>query len=133
MASLLLVPIPSSQQTLGTIYIFYLSKFLPLVELPNRHRLRTAREQLPSCSEKSPPTVTLSRPHEDDGPQPSSVVALRCQICHGRPSVSYHRKHFSDPIAFPAVGICSRRRTKCKLYSTRWDTPAIAIPELPAD
>jgi hypothetical protein len=38
---------------------------------------------------------------------------LRCQRCGGRRSRSYHCRHYRDPIAYPAIGVCSRRRTGC--------------------
>lgn len=38
---------------------------------------------------------------------------LRCQHCGGRRSRAYHYRHYHDPIAYPAIGVCSRRRTGC--------------------
>jgi hypothetical protein len=45
-------------------------------------------------------------------PQPA-LLRLQCERCRGHRSVSYYNKHFRDPIAFPRVGTCSRRRTNC--------------------
>ena len=38
---------------------------------------------------------------------------LRCQRCGGMRSRTYHCRHYHDPIAYPAIGVCSRRRTGC--------------------
>jgi hypothetical protein len=38
---------------------------------------------------------------------------LRCQRCGGVRSRTYHCRHFRDPVAYPAIGVCSRRRTGC--------------------
>ncbi|KAL2783621.1 hypothetical protein BJX66DRAFT_120097 [Aspergillus keveii] len=38
---------------------------------------------------------------------------LRCQRCGGMRSRTYHYQHFRDPIAYPAIGVCSRCRTGC--------------------
>jgi hypothetical protein len=38
---------------------------------------------------------------------------LRCQRCGGTRSQTYHCRHYRDPIAYPAIGVCSRRRTSC--------------------
>lgn len=37
---------------------------------------------------------------------------LRCQRCGGMRSRTYHWRHYHGPIAYPAIGVCSRRRTK---------------------
>lgn len=38
---------------------------------------------------------------------------LRCHRCGGMRSRTYHWRHYHDPIAYPAIGVCSRRRTGC--------------------
>ncbi|OJJ52288.1 hypothetical protein ASPSYDRAFT_52204, partial [Aspergillus sydowii CBS 593.65] len=38
---------------------------------------------------------------------------LRCQRCGGMRSRTYHCRHYHDSIAYPAIGVCSRRRTGC--------------------
>ncbi|OJJ51994.1 hypothetical protein ASPSYDRAFT_724134 [Aspergillus sydowii CBS 593.65] len=38
---------------------------------------------------------------------------LRCQRCGGMRSRTYHWRQYHDPIAYPAIGVCSRRRTGC--------------------
>ncbi|KAL2838683.1 hypothetical protein BJX68DRAFT_259157 [Aspergillus pseudodeflectus] len=38
---------------------------------------------------------------------------LRCQRCGGTRSRTYHCRHYRDPIAYPAIGVCARRRTGC--------------------
>lgn len=109
-------------------------KHTPLYFISNRHRLKVAKEQPPS-NERAP-TFTSSQNQEADGPQVPPIHSLRCTICYGCRSASYHRKHSSDPIRFPAAGVCSRRQTKCKLFQARWSGSAmdlLAIPELPAD
>lgn len=65
----------------------------------------------------------------------SEVADLQCERCHGRRSISYHREHSRDPVAFPAVGICSRRKTRCAAAKARLKTSKDLpmIHELPAD
>ncbi|OJJ52133.1 hypothetical protein ASPSYDRAFT_52341 [Aspergillus sydowii CBS 593.65] len=38
---------------------------------------------------------------------------LRCQLCGDMRSQTYHWRHYHDPIAYPAIGVCSRCRTGC--------------------
>ncbi|KAL4915354.1 hypothetical protein BDW62DRAFT_212720 [Aspergillus aurantiobrunneus] len=38
---------------------------------------------------------------------------LWCQLCGGMRSRTYHWRHYHDPIAYPTIGVCSRRRTGC--------------------
>jgi hypothetical protein len=38
---------------------------------------------------------------------------LRCQCCGGMRSQTYHCRHFRDPRAYPAIGVCSRRWMGC--------------------
>lgn len=38
---------------------------------------------------------------------------LRCQRCGGTRSRTYNCLHYHDPRAYPAVGVCARRRTGC--------------------
>lgn len=102
----------------------------------NRHRLKAVRGQPPPYSNEFAPTFVSSPDYQPNGPQVPPIAALRCTICYGRRSPLYHRNHTRDPIGFPAAGVCSRRRTKCKLYQARWSASAMglpAIPELPAD
>lgn len=102
----------------------------------NRNRLKAARGQPPPYSNECAPTFVSSQDYQLNGPQVPPITALRCTICYGRRSPLYHEKHSRDPISFPAAGVCSRRRTKCKLYQARWSASAmglLAIPELPAD
>ena len=47
------------------------------------------------------------------------VGELRCERCYGRRSASYHHKHACDPVTYPPVGICSRRRTDCAVTKER--------------
>jgi hypothetical protein len=63
---------------------------------------------------------------------------LRCQRCCGTRSRTYHCRHCRDPIAYPAIGVCSRRRTGCanaKILKQRstvdGDTMDRSIAELP--
>ncbi|RDW68747.1 uncharacterized protein DSM5745_08507 [Aspergillus mulundensis] len=42
-----------------------------------------------------------------------AVAQLRCIRCGGLRSREYHYLHFDDPIAYPSIGICSRRKTRC--------------------
>jgi hypothetical protein len=100
-----------------------------------RHRLKAARESARGHSNARAPTFVSSQNYEPDGPKVPPIDSLRGTICYGRRSVWYHGKHSNDPISFPAAGVCSRRRTKCKLYQARWSAAAIdlpVIPELPA-
>ncbi|KAL2840005.1 hypothetical protein BJX68DRAFT_258670 [Aspergillus pseudodeflectus] len=48
-------------------------------------------------------------------PVPSAAPSgrLRCKRCGGTRSRTYHCRHSRDPIAYPAIGVCSRRRTGC--------------------
>lgn len=65
-----------------------------------------------------------------------STFELRCERCHGLRSAFYHNKHSRDPVAFPRVGICSRRRTNCAAAKTRCQASYDHLPviyELPAD
>jgi hypothetical protein len=72
---------------------------------------------------------------------PVSSVApsgrLRCQRCGGTRSRTYHCRHFRDPIASPAIGVCSRRRTGCASTKMKerstvdGDTMDRSIAELP--
>jgi hypothetical protein len=65
------------------------------------------------------------------------VLELQCERCHGHRSPSYHIKHYKDPVAFPRVGVCSRRRTNCavaKSASSRASYGGLPIAyELPAN
>ncbi|CEL07049.1 hypothetical protein ASPCAL10214 [Aspergillus calidoustus] len=63
---------------------------------------------------------------------------LRCQRCGGTRSRTYHCRHFRDPIASPAIGVCSRRRTGCADANTpkernagSSDTMERSVAELP--
>ena len=38
---------------------------------------------------------------------------LRCQCCGGTRSRTYHCHHYHEPRAYPAIGVCSRRRRGC--------------------
>ncbi|KAL4902051.1 hypothetical protein BDW74DRAFT_181209 [Aspergillus multicolor] len=42
-----------------------------------------------------------------------AVAQLRCIRCGGLRSREYHYLHFDDPITYPSIGICSRRKTRC--------------------
>ena len=58
---------------------------------------------------------------------------LRCQRCGGMRSRTYHCRHYHDPIAYPAIGVCSRRRTGCantKMLKERstLDRPIAELP-----
>lgn len=105
---------------------------------PNRHRLRAARERSTSYSEQPPPYLEecalaflSAQMHQSGGPQLPSVDSLRCTLCYGwGRSASYHRNHGSDPTRFPAVGVCSRRRTSCKTRQGIMDM--MVIQKLPA-
>lgn len=64
---------------------------------------------------------------------------LRCQLCHGRRSssyhINYHINHLRYPSMFPQEGICSRRRTGCAAIKARLQA-SHALPviyELAAD
>lgn len=101
-----------------------------------RLALKAAQEQPSSYSSKPSSAFASSQKGEANKPQEPPTDSLRCVICYGRRSPSYHRKHAKDPIEFPAAGVCSRRRTNCKLVRVRWSASAmevLAIPELPAD
>lgn len=43
---------------------------------------------------------------------------LRCKRCNGLRSSRYHSQHYRDPLTYPSVGICSRRRTCCAAAKT---------------
>jgi hypothetical protein len=104
--------------------------------ISNGHRLKSAREQPPPYSNDCTPILFSSENYGSGEPEVLPIKSLRCMICHGNRSPRYLRRHSSDPIRFPAVGICSRRRTKCKLYQSRWSASTVdllAIPELPGD
>ena len=58
---------------------------------------------------------------------------LRCQRCGGTRSRTYHCLHYHDPKAYPAIEVCSRRRTGCadtKMLKER-STMDRSIAELP--
>ncbi len=65
------------------------------------------------------------------------ILELQCERCHGCRSASYHIKHYKDPVAFPRIGICSRRRTNCaRVKSARCEVSRGSLPvlyELPAN
>lgn len=63
-----------------------------------------------SAKHSSAQRVACNRPLRS---APPKVADLRCERCRGPRSISYHHGHSRDPVAFPAVGICSRRKTKC--------------------
>jgi hypothetical protein len=100
--------------TLGAVKSCSLFKHT-LYYISNEHRLKAATEQPPPYSKECTPTLSTSQNYGPYKPEVPPIESLRCKICHGRRSVLYHRKHSSDPIRFPSIGVCSRRRTKCKL------------------
>ena len=76
------------------------------------HRSATHVSQVPDSR------VGLSQSQSRRGAKaPVSSAApcgrLRCQRCGGMRSRTYHCRHYHDPIAYPAIGVCSRRRTGC--------------------
>ena len=78
------------------------------------------------------PPLTIHDSPEYQSPAQTGISHryLRCQLCNGLRSTAYHQMHALDPIGYPSVGICSRRRTDC-LYMTKeviW-----SIPELPGN
>ena len=76
--------------------------------------------------------VAYNRPSRS---APPKVADLQCERCHGPRSISYHYGHSRDPVAFPAVGICSRRKTKCAAVKAKLTVSGSlpVIHELAAD
>lgn len=60
---------------------------------------------------------------------------FRCKRCNGLRSSRYHRQYYSDPMTYPSVGICSRRRTCCAAVKTalQMQDGCRQIAELPAN
>lgn len=76
---------------------------------PINHRSFTYVPRVPD------PTVGLPQSQSRRGAHApvSSAALLRCQRCGGMRSRTYHWRHYHDPIAYPTIGVCSRRRTGC--------------------
>lgn len=85
---------------------------------PNVPRDSMETHQLPFINDRpvscNPPLPIHGIP-EHHSPAQSGICHryLRCQLCNGLRSTAYHQMHALDPIGYPSVGICSRRRTGC--------------------
>ena len=76
------------------------------------HRSVTYGSRVPDCRVGS----SQARSRRCTKPPVSSAAPsyrLRCQRCGGTRSRSYHCLHYHEPRAYPAMGVCSRRRTGC--------------------
>lgn len=97
---------------------------------------RSRRKDTYSSSVREPRRKEIAAESDADlSPILATSGDLRCTRCHGRRSLSYHRRHLRDPGLFPAVGICTRRRTECAAAKRklRAATTLPMIPELAAD
>ncbi|GKZ98233.1 hypothetical protein AnigIFM59636_002466 [Aspergillus niger] len=112
---------------------------VPVQDGPINHRRATYVSQVPdSRAGSSPP---LSRGGAN-APVLSAAASgrLRCQRCGGTRSRTYHWRHYHDPVAYPAIGVCSRRRTGCAHMKTQKEQSTVdkgtmgrSIAELPAE
>ena len=84
---------------------------------------------------KRPPVPIERTPLYGPAKETKPVGQLRCELCNGRRSPAYHSRYYSDPVTYPSVGICSRRRTRCAAAKTTMQTNdrRQLIHELPAD
>lgn len=81
-------------------------------------------------------STTIAQPPNLSQYPRSQVDRLICARCCGRRSPFYHRQHLENPAEFPAIGICSRRRTLCAASKDRSRTSCNTLPvihELAAD
>ncbi|KAJ5642498.1 hypothetical protein N7490_006639 [Penicillium lividum] len=78
-------------------------------------------------------STTRARPRGQSQSIRPQVDKLRCERCYGRRSAFYHGQHLKNSAKFPAVGICSRRRTLCAASKETSRNTLPVIHELAAD
>ncbi|GLA44625.1 hypothetical protein AnigIFM63309_004389 [Aspergillus niger] len=101
------------------------------------HQRATYVSRVPDSRAGSSPPLSR-RGANAPGSSAAASGRLWCQRCGGTRSRTYHWRHCHDPVAYPAIGICSRSRTGCAHTKTQKEPSPVdhgpmerSIAELP--